>query len=114
MQGGISMEQSINNLKCSICSKWYEFYFFDEHFIIRYKSGFRMKQRTINYKDIVELSNKLVIYNFVPFHTYKFIINGQKTLEISATTQKQLNYLLPAIKYIKEMRTSAIMRSENL
>lgn len=108
------MERDMNNSKFNICSKWYEFYFFDEHFIIRYKSGFRMKERIINYKDIEELSNRLLIYNFVPFHTYKFIVNGQKTFEISATTKKQLDCLLPAIEYIKEKRTNAIMNSANL
>ena len=66
------------------------------------------------YKDIIDISHQVTTINYVPCHGFKFIITGQKKLELGAfggIYKAQLNALMPAIEYIKECRTNAIMNS---
>ena len=107
------MEQSTNKPNLEMISKWYKFYFFDDYFECYWKAGFIKKNRKIYYRDIADISYSVYTINFVPCHTYKIIINGQKNLELGANFRGQLENLVPAIEHIKECRANTILKSIN-
>lgn len=108
------MDQITDRVNFEIRTKRYTFHFYSEQFECYWKSAFVRKSRTIYFKDIVDISSKTEIINFMPFYTYTFKIKNQKNFKLEAVFNKQMDELMPVIEYIKKCRAAIIMRSASI